>query len=168
VHRHGSVLNCLIVCTADLKTAYRHKILAQFADLEARVQSERARADALEDAIRPLVDELVPLTDPEPRQFGDPRHSENPSLMERLQQVPDRLCEYIRTISLASTTHVLAIFKSLYPAMNLNRLMGGYTHGTTTTRISKLHVEVKDVATKLTDDNNDGDDGAPATATLTM
>jgi hypothetical protein len=63
VHRHGSVLNCLIVCTADLKTAYRHKILAQFADLEARVQSERARADALEDDIRPLVDELVLLMD---------------------------------------------------------------------------------------------------------
>jgi hypothetical protein len=175
VHRHGSVLNCLIVCIADLKTAYRHKILAQFADLEARVQSKRARADALEDAIRPLVDELVPLTEPEPRQFADPRHSEHPSLIERLQQVPERLREYIRTISLASTTHVLAIFKSLYPAMNLNRLMGGYAHGTTTTRISELHMEVKDVATKLADDvmssdndNDDDDDGAPATATLTM
>jgi hypothetical protein len=34
--------------------------------------------------------------------------------MEWLQQVLDRLCEYIWTISLASTTHVLAIFKSLY------------------------------------------------------
>jgi hypothetical protein len=98
--------------------------------------------------------------------------------MERLQQVPDRLREYIRTISLASTTHVLAIFKSLYPAMNLNRLMGGYAHGTTTTRISELHVEVKDVATKLTDDvmfaddndndNDDDDDGAPASGALTM
>jgi hypothetical protein len=140
------------------------------------VQSKHARADALEDTIRPLVDELVPLTDPEPRQFGDPRHSEHPSLMERLQQVLDRLHEYIRTISLASTTHVLAIFKSLYPAMNLNRLMGGYAHGTTTTRISELHVEVKDVVTKLADDvmssddnnNDDDDDGAPATAALTM
>jgi hypothetical protein len=75
---------------------------------------------------------------------------------------------------LASTTHVLAIFKSLYPAMNLNRLMGSYAHGTTTTRISELHVEVKDVATKLaddvmsSDDDNDDDDGAPATAALTM
>jgi hypothetical protein len=95
--------------------------------------------------------------------------------MERLQQVLDRLHEYIRTISLASTTHVLAIFRSLYPTMNLNRLMGGYVHGTTTTRISELHVEVKDVATKLaddimsSDDNNDNDDdGAPATAALTM
>jgi hypothetical protein len=96
--------------------------------------------------------------------------------MERLQQVPDRLREYIRTISLVSTTHVLDIFKSLYPAMNLNRLMGGYTHGTTTTRISELHVEVKDVATKLagdvmsSDDDNDDDDddGAPTTAALTM
>jgi hypothetical protein len=142
VHRHGSVLNCLIVCTADLKTAYQHKIVAQFADLEVCVQSERARADALEDAIRPLVGELVPLTDPEPRQFEDPRHSEHPSLMERLQQVPDRLREYIQKISLASITHVLSIFKSLYPSMNLNRLMGGYVHGTTTTRISELHVEV--------------------------
>jgi hypothetical protein len=139
------------------------------------VQSERAQADALENAIRPLVDELVPLMEPEPRQFGDPRHSEHPNLMERLQQVPDRLHEYIWTISLASTTHVLAIFKSLYPAMNLNRLMGGYAHGTTTMRISELHVEVKDVATKLADDvmssdddNDDDDDGAPATAALTM
>jgi hypothetical protein len=95
VHHHGSVLNCLIVCTADLKTAYQHKIVAQFADLEVCVQSERAQADALEDAIRPLVGELVPLTDPEPRQFEDPRHSEHPSLMERLQQVSDRLREYI-------------------------------------------------------------------------
>jgi hypothetical protein len=139
------------------------------------VQSKHARADALEDTIRPLVDELVPLTDPEPRQFEDPRHSEHPSLMERLQQVLDRLCEYIRTISLASTTHVLAIFKSLYPAMNLNRLMGSYAHGTTTTGISELHVEVKDVATKLADDvmssdddNDDDDDGAPVTGALTM
>jgi hypothetical protein len=97
--------------------------------------------------------------------------------MERLQQVPDQLREYIRTINLASTTHVLAIFKSLYPAMNLNRLMGGYAHGTTMTRISELHVEVKDVATKLDDDvmssdddndDDDDDDGAPATAALTM
>jgi hypothetical protein len=157
-----------------VKTTYRHKILAQFADLEACVQSEHARADALEDAIWPLVDELVLLTEPEPHQFGDPRHSEHPSLMEWLQQVPDRLREYIRAISLASTTHVLAIFKSLYPAMNLNRLMGSYAHGTTTTRISELHVEVKDVATKLaddvmsSDDDNDDDDGAPATAALTM
>jgi hypothetical protein len=60
--------------------------------------------------------------------------------------------------------------------MNLNRLMGGYAHGTTTTRISKLDVEVKDVATKLTgdvmssddDNDDDDDDGAPATAALTM
>jgi hypothetical protein len=95
--------------------------------------------------------------------------------MERLQQVLDRLREYIRTISLASTTHVLAIFKSLYPAMNLNRLMGSYAHGTTTTRISELHVEVKDVAIKLADDvmssdvDNDNDDGGiPATAALTV
>jgi hypothetical protein len=140
------------------------------------VQSKHARADALEDTIRPLVDELVPLTDPEPRQFGDPRHSEHPSLMERLQQAPDRLREYIQTISLVSTTHVLAIFKSLYPAINLNRLMDGYAHGTTMTRISELHVEVKDVVTKLADDvmssddnnNDDDDDGAPATAALTM
>jgi hypothetical protein len=139
------------------------------------VQSEHARADALEDAIRPLVDELVPLTDPEPRQFGDPRHSEHPSLMERLQQVSNRLHEYIQTISLASTTHVVAIFKSLYPAMNLNKLMGGYAHGTTTTRISELHVEVMNVATKMADDvmssdedNDDNDDGAPTTAALTM
>jgi hypothetical protein len=42
-------------------------------------------------------------------------------------------------------------------------------------RVSELHVEVKDVATKLaddvmsSDDNNDNDDdGAPATAALTM
>jgi hypothetical protein len=76
---------------------------------------------------------------------------------------------------LASTTHVLAIFKSLYLAMNLNRLKGGYTHGTTTTRISEMHVEVKDVATKLADDvmpsdddNNDDEDGAHATVALTM
>jgi hypothetical protein len=76
---------------------------------------------------------------------------------------------------LASTTHVLAIFKSLYPAMNPNGLMGGYAHGTTTTCISELHVEVKDVATKLADDvmsadddGNDDDDGAPATGALTM
>jgi hypothetical protein len=98
--------------------------------------------------------------------------------MEQLQQVPDWLREYIRTISLANTTHVLSIFKSLYPAMNLNRLMGGYAHGTTTTRISELRVEVKDVATKLADDvmsldndnedDDDDDDGAPATAALTM
>jgi hypothetical protein len=60
--------------------------------------------------------------------------------------------------------------------MNLNRLMGGYAHGTTTTRISELRVEVKDVATKLADDvmsldndnEDDDDDGAPATAALTM
>jgi hypothetical protein len=175
VYRHGSVLNCLIAVTADLKIAYGHKILAQFANLEVRVQSERAQANVLEDAIRPLVDEPVPLTEPELRQFGDPRHSEHPSLMERLQQFPDRLREYIRTISLASTTHVLAIFKSLYPVMNLNKLMGGYAHGTTTKRISELHVVVKDVATKLADDvmssdddNDDDDDGAPATAALTM
>jgi hypothetical protein len=95
--------------------------------------------------------------------------------MERLQQVSNRLHEYIQTISLASTTHVVAIFKSLYPAMNLNKLMGGYAHGTTTTRISELHVEVMNVATKMADDvmssdedNDDNDDGAPTTAALTM
>jgi hypothetical protein len=59
--------------------------------------------------------------------------------------------------------------------MNLNRLMGGYANGTTTTCISELHVEVKDVATELADDvmssdddNDDDNDSAPATATLTM
>jgi hypothetical protein len=67
VHRHGSVLNCLIAVTADLKIAYGHKILAQFVNLEARVQSERAQDDVLEDAIRPLVDELVPLMELELR-----------------------------------------------------------------------------------------------------
>jgi cobalamin biosynthesis protein CobT len=53
--------------------------------------------------------------------------------------------------------------------------MGGYAHGTTTTRISELHVEVMDVATKMADDvmssdedNDDNDDGAPTTAALTM
>jgi hypothetical protein len=162
----------MIVCTADLKTTYRHKILAQFVDLEARVQSEHARADALEDAIRPLVDELVLVAEPsEPHQFGDPR-SHQVSMMERLQQLPDRLREYFRMINLASTTHVLAIFKSFYPAMDLNRIMGGYTDGTTSTHISELHVEVKDVATKLADDvvslDDDDDDGTPATSALTM
>jgi hypothetical protein len=53
--------------------------------------------------------------------------------------------------------------------------MGGYAHGTTTTRISELHVEVMDVATKLahdvmsSDDINDNDDDcAPVTAALIM
>jgi hypothetical protein len=115
-----------------MKTTYQHKILAQFADLEVCVQSERARADALEDAIRPLVDELVPMAEPsEPHHFGDPRRPHQVSMLERLQRLPDGLHEYIRTIILASTTHVLAIFKSLYPAMDLNRIMGGYAHGTT-------------------------------------
>lgn len=86
-----------------------------------------------------------------------------PSILECLWYAPERFYSYIRTISIARCGHILAVLKSLLPQTALELLAGGFTAGTTSTRIGQLLHEVELVAIVLANDvvPEDGGD-APA------
>lgn len=86
-----------------------------------------------------------------------------PSMLDRLRVAPECFHAYLQMSSIASTDHVLAELKSLFPRTALEPLADGYALGTTSKRVDELLKEVEPVAVMLANDvvPEDGDE-APA------
>ncbi len=68
------------------------------------------------------------------------------SWQERLKQIPDRLKEKVKRAAIAGAIQALAMVKSHYPGVDLNRFEEGYTADVDEAKLSTLTAEAEPVA----------------------
>ena len=118
------------------------KSFAQFADLEERVRVANSALVALEQAACPVLD----IAFPDAGKDANP-----PSRLELLKMAPERIRAHVREVALINADQALAVVKSHYPRVELDRFGEGYADGSTEDGVAALLEEVRPVSNLLVD-----------------
>ena len=98
------------------------------------------------DGIKPVLDLLDPQQ-PVPNR----RHPED-IVVEKCKSALEHFKQYAHGIACSSTGHALAVIRSVYPSVKLERIDSGYARNLSDKQITALEEEVSESAIKLASD----------------
>ena len=111
-----------------------------------RLEASKETMKAMTNGIKPVLDLIDPQL-PEPN-----RRLPSDVIMERCRSALENFKHYARGIACSIVGHALAVVRSFYPLVKLERINGGLARNLSDEQITTLEEEVSDSVIKLADD----------------
>ena len=118
--------------------------------------------EASKETMKAMTDEIKPVLDLIDPQLPEPdRRPQLDVIVERCRSALENFKHHARGVACSTAGHALAVVRSFYPLVKLERIDGDFARNLNDEQITTLEAEVSDSAIKLANDLDPFGDADP-------